>query len=124
MSKWLERLSNLGILQEVPTRRVATTAPASPVDDGPKDITTTETVRPPSPRTVRVTKRVVPYRGLELARDWVDLACVLDAAQTAYEAGDLSRTVVEDVAVQAAGKARRLPELLEERDAVMFEDFE
>ncbi|MBT4497334.1 MAG: hypothetical protein HOC74_06415 [Gemmatimonadetes bacterium] len=108
MSEWMERLNQLGILDDVPVTSTTTIVP-TPVDDGAEDIPALKIRRPSSPHSGSGTDVVAPYRGLTLARDWLDLERILDVAQDAYEAGDLSIVVVEDLAIQAAEKAQVLP---------------
>jgi hypothetical protein len=108
MSQWMEHLNSLGILDGVPMDS-GESAVLVPVHVDTKDATELETGPPLSPRAGDGTVGVSPYRALERARDWLDLEGLLDAAQAAYEAGDLSPAVVEDLAIQAAKKAQTLP---------------
>ena len=108
MSQWMEHLNSLGILDGVKMDSGGSAALVT-VDDDAKDTTELETRQPSPPQASSAVVSVAPYRALDRARDRLDLEGILDAAQAAYEAGDLSIVVVEDLAIQAGKRAQALP---------------
>lgn len=76
-----------------------------------------DTTNPAAPELVAGIRNMArPGQWAELANTihwavtWVDLEGVLDSAQRAYEGGELLREQVEALAIEAAARARHLPE--------------
>ena len=101
MSKWLDHLEALGVLEQT------TQAPSSPALE-------------PLPRNRRVVvlETQEPATALRQAilqaRDWRDLEQILTQVQTAYDAGQLTQEEAEILAVVAAQEAGTLPEEADE----------
>jgi hypothetical protein len=67
------------------------------------------------------TKVVSLRRQVRQARDWVDLYAILDTAQGAYDAGEVTREEAESLSGYAEDRSRHLPEQPGGRDDYLSE---